>query len=138
MPSGADRDGILIHELTHQADNLWYKITQNPAWTTAIQKVEDSILTKENVVSTWFSSEGKYYGDAFLSDIVSALSKGKIDTLFSHSRKYWERPGNREREIFANITALDILIGIDNIPAELGLKPLLELFKEFVSGGILP
>ena len=138
LPSGADRDGILIHELTHQADNLWYKITQNPAWTTAIQKVEDSILTKENVVSTWFSSEGKYYGDAFLSDIVSALSKGKIDTLFSHSRKYWERPGNREREIFANITALDILIGIDNIPAELGLKPLLELFKEFVSGGILP
>ena len=138
LPSGADRDGILIHELTHQSDNLWYKITQNPAWTTAIQKVEDSILTKENVVSTWFSSEGKYYGDAFLSDIVSALSKGKIDTLFSHSRKYWERPGNREREIFANITALDILIGIDNIPAELGLKPLLELFKEFVSGGILP
>ena len=44
-----------------------------------------------------------------MSDIVSALSNNKIHGIVGHGEDYWERPGNKELETFANISVIDIL-----------------------------
>ena len=44
-----------------------------------------------------------------MSDIVSALSNNKIHGIVGHDEDYWERPGNKELETFANISVIDIL-----------------------------
>ncbi len=132
LPYGADRDGIFAHELAHRADKLWYGATQDLAWSTAVQEAESVILENVDAVESWFETGGKYADNAFFSDIIGAVSKGKINTPYSHSSEYWRRAGNCEREVFANLVALDFLFGIDTVPVEFGLDTICKVFREII------
>lgn len=136
LPAGADRDGIFAHELAHRADRVLYDMVQNSAWIDAIREVEGAVSANISTIESWFASDGKYFGNAFFSDIISAVSRGKVNVPFAHSRRYWKRSGNREREIFANIVALDGLTGIDNISVEPGFEVLFKAFKDLMSEGV--
>lgn len=136
LPSDTDRTGIFIHELAHRADVLGYQVTQIPKWAGAIQKAETVIAETAGTVQSWFVAGGKYEKNAFFSDIVSAISKGRINTVYSHSEDYWAKPGNREREIFANMAVLDALYGRDGLPLEDGFETIFEVFKEIINGGL--
>lgn len=135
LPAGADQDGIFAHELAHQADKWYYNVTGNPEWADAIQKAEASILKEMTAIQSWFIPGGKYFDNAFFSDIVSAISKGTVDTPYSHDENYWSISGNREREIFANMVVLDILYGVDTIPHDAGFEPICKVFRKIINGG---
>ena len=46
--------------------------------------------------------------DGFISDIFSAIDKSDI-FMAGHSSVYWQRPGNREAEIYANLFSLEAI-----------------------------
>ena len=135
LPDGLDRDGIFVHELAHQADRWYYQSSENPTWKDAIQKAESAILERVEAVQAWFEPGGKYAENPFFSDIISAISKGEIYLPYAHRKSYWAKPGNREREIFANMVALDVLVGMDAIPNEAGLEDLYTAFRAIINGG---
>ena len=45
--------------------------------------------------------------DGFLSDILSALCEDDIEFRMYHEKEYWNRAGNKEMEIFANLFSLE-------------------------------
>ena len=45
--------------------------------------------------------------DGFLTDFLSALCEGKQAFLFGHEKRYYEYPGNKEKEAFANLFSLE-------------------------------
>ena len=45
--------------------------------------------------------------DGFLYDLISAVSEAEIELPFAHSKEYWKIPGNKEKEIFANLFSLE-------------------------------
>lgn len=47
-------------------------------------------------------------GDGFVSDIISALSNGEVETMAYHSTKYWSKQGTKEKEIFANLFSMGV------------------------------
>ena len=135
LPEGVDRDGIFVHELAHQADRWYYNTVHNPTWAAAIQQAEVAVLENAKIIQSWFDAGGKYEHDAFFSDIVSAVSRGRIGTIYSHDDSYWAITGNREREIFANLSALDILVGLDKFPHEKELEAIYKAFEQIIKGG---
>ena len=45
--------------------------------------------------------------EGFISDIFSAICDGKDKFSANHPPEYWAKPGNKEREIFANLFSLE-------------------------------
>ncbi len=109
LPDGVDIDGVLIHELSHRADILMYRTFSNPVWQEALKQTESILVGQRLEIEAWFIPGGKYADDAFLSDIVSAIFRGKIDVPYSHSAKYWAMSETREKEIFANLSVITML-----------------------------
>lgn len=132
LPEGVDRDGIIFHELGHRAANLAFDRLRTPVWQKAIRAVEAEMAGRMEEIQSWFDKGGKYRKDAFLSDIISALSRGKIQTLFSHEQEKWKSADTRANEIFANMIAIDALYGKTD---EL-LDKLCEAFRIIIEGGI--
>ena len=46
--------------------------------------------------------------DGFLSDIFSAICEDDYRFRYYHDKTYWQRPGNKEKEIFANFFSFEI------------------------------
>lgn len=135
LPAGADRDGILVHELAHRADVQIYNVERNEAWTGAIKRTKANLLTDTDTVQKWFMRGGKYCENPFLSDVVATISKGVIRTRFGHKEDDLLKPGACEREVFANIAALDILDGVDSALSEDVFQDIREIFKAIINGG---
>lgn len=139
LPKGVDRDGILVHELSHRADHLMYEASTNLIWQNAVKQMKSAILGREQEIENWFAKDGLYRKDAFFSDIIDAISSGTLSLPFGHDALDWENSHNlyvREKEIFANIMTMDIIEteGVKEFPQF--LKPLHEAFKKIVVGGV--
>ena len=138
LPEGVDRDGILAHELAHRADHLIYGASMNQAWQDAIKQSEEALKGHETEIKDWFELGVEYAYDAFLSDIISALSMDKIDVPYFHGIDYWMYPLNREREVFANLAAIDVLDGVESLSNLKELSGIVEVYKKIIhSGGII-
>ena len=75
-----------------------------------------------------YDTGGKYEQSFAISEIVSALTNGEIAGMVGHSEAYWSEPGLKAMELFANISAADIL----ELPEKEDLRGLLkELFKAY-------
>lgn len=133
LPYGADREGILFHELSHRAAILAYGSLKNPSWIMAIKNAEIEVMTRIKEIQKWFDIGGKYRNEPFFSDIISALSMGKVNTLFSHEIRDWDSDFVRANEIFANIATIDAL-GLDRDSI---LDGIYEAFKDIIEGGVI-
>ena len=71
---GNDGGFLLAHELAHRADHLIYGASMNQAWQDAIKQSEEALKGHETEIKDWFELGVEYAYDAFLSDIISALS----------------------------------------------------------------
>ena len=135
MPAGADRDGIFAHELAHRSDYLMYHAAENQEWQDAIRVAGETLGGRGAEIEAWFSDGGKYENDAFLSDIISALSRNAIAVPYGHPTEYWDRPLTKEREIFANLMVISAVgsSGADEIDRD--LKLLHKIFSKMVLRG---
>ena len=110
----------------------------NQAWQDAIKQSEEALKGHETEIKDWFELGGEYAYDAFLSDIISALSMDKIDVPYFHGIDYWMYPLNREREVFANLAAIDVLDGVESLSNLKELSGIVEVYKKIIhSGGII-
>lgn len=135
LPEGVDRDGILAHELAHRADHLIYGASMNQAWQDAIKQAEEALKEHESEIGSWFKQGGKFAENAFLADIISALSLNRIHTPYGHPKSYWREPLSREREVFANLFAIDMLYGIEEIWGLRELGNIIDVFKYMIHSG---
>lgn len=126
FPEDIDQDGILFHELAHRADFLIFHAAENLDWQATISRAAVQILN-DQIISD----------NPFISDIISALSKGAIETLYSHSADYWKRDLMREREIFADLAALDALYGAAFFEGTDFLKGIYTMFKKIILGEMM-
>lgn len=106
-----DMDFVQAHELSHRMDILEYHSWKNKNFLQAVEYSRKKIYNNTRQITGWFSESGKYENDMALSDILSALSAGRLnDVLYGgHQAEYWEDNINVCLEIFANISSIDIL-----------------------------
>lgn len=134
MLRGADREGVLIHELSHRADVLMYGASESKEWQDAVERTTEKIAGMQKEIEKWFAEGGKYVKEPFFSDIMSALTKDSVNVPYHHNAEYWEKPLMREREIFANLSAMDA-IGTPGLQEFSGvLKDLYDTFKAITGG----
>jgi hypothetical protein len=92
--------GTIRHEMGHYLDQ------QNGWISSSDQDFNEAInnfnITPKNIQD--LSSNGKYYYNAAMSDIFAALTYGQHEGAFGHTKRYWKKDGNRQTEIFANLT----------------------------------
>lgn len=131
LPEGADQDGIVYHELAHRAATLAFGGLQDPQWMAAIDAVSAEVMARRDEVQAWFDAGGKYRGNAFFADIISALSRGAIYTRYSHEDGAWLDIGIIANEVFANLVAMDALDG----HADPILDGLYARLREILEGG---
>lgn len=134
LPDGADVDGIVIHELAHRAATVAFGQLKDPEWRAAIDAAAAEVAARQNEVQAWFRPGGKYRYDAFFGDIISAMSKGRIETGYAHPDDDWLDPDIRAGEIFADLAAIDALQG----PPDPIILSLYETFKQILEGGLAP
>lgn len=92
------------HELAHRVDAHFVHAQKSVKFYNAIQGAKNVILSDPNK----FIEYAKVYDqDGFLSDILSAISDGTYDFPAGHPLKYWQKQGNKEKEIFANMFSLE-------------------------------
>ena len=97
------------HELSHRMDILEYDSMASAEFKKAIKTCKARVLENADEIQTWFEEGGKYQSSFALSDIISALSANEIKVPVGHSNEYWEKEENVVREIFANVSAMDVL-----------------------------
>ena len=101
---------------------------ENEKFIQAIEMCSKKVYDQREEVQKWFEPGGKYEQSFAISDIVSALTNGEIAGMVGHSEAYWLEPGLKAMELFANISAADIL----ELPEKEDLRGLLkELFKAY-------
>ena len=66
----------------------------------------------------------------YFSDIISALSKNKIDCFADHENDYWEIPTYKEKEIFANMFSVESLFEKDFEYMKNNLRPLYDAYMK--------
>ena len=66
------------------------------------------------------------------SDIISALSNAEINVPVGHIKEYWSKGKNVLHEIFANISAIDVLDSETRKAVEFLLKELFEAYEDIV------
>lgn len=104
-----DFEKVITHELAHRADFLLFKSIDNTPFCRAIAKAS-SELRKKNRLETVLSGCVEEMRNPCFSDIFSALYGEKHALIRAgHSREYWSVPGNKEREIFAELFTLQSL-----------------------------
>lgn len=74
-----------------------------------IEPIKQEDIAEKLQIKAWFKLDGKYILEDCFQDIISAITKNEIETPTGHRDEYWERPGNVAKEIFANMSAIDVL-----------------------------
>lgn len=127
-----DKTFAVAHELTHRIDRLEYRSWENDKFIKAIEETRKNVMKNKSKIESWFDFNGKYEFEDGLQDIISALSKNEIRTWTGHESKYWENPNNIAKEIFANISAIDILDTAAKEEFSGLLKPIFEAYRGIV------
>lgn len=120
------------HELSHRMDFLEYESFNNKAFEKAVEICSKRAMEKFDEIQAWFVSGGKYEDNAALSDIFSALTKGKIVVNVGHNKEYWKKKENVLSEIFANSSTLDVIDSKTFDEVEHLLKEIFKSYKEIV------
>ncbi len=108
------------HELAHRIDHtMFIHSWENEAFSNAIikaRKIMDSNPQK-------FLDFAKSDTSGFMSDIFSAICEDDYRFDMYHEKCYWQVPGNKEKEIFANLFSMeslgdkeDLMLLKDNFP----------------------
>ena len=94
------------HELSHRIDNLMINSKERDYFVEAIKN--ESIISDEKImrIQKYIDGNDERYSP-YLSDIISALSDNKVDSMYTHSNQYWSVIGNKEQEIFANLFSIE-------------------------------
>ena len=92
------------HELGHRIDHtMFIESWNNEEFSTAIANARAVI----DADPERFLGFAKSDADGFLSDIFSAICEDDYRFDVYHEKDYWLKQGNKEREIFANLFALE-------------------------------
>ena len=127
-----DLNFVQAHELSHRMDILEYNSFDNQKFQTAIEKCRTKVADNADEIAKWFEAGGKYENEYAISDIISALSKNNIAVPVGHRDEYWEQSVNVSLELFANISAIDVLGSAGRDEFEGLLKELYAAYKEIV------
>jgi len=106
-----DTNYVLTHEYTHKIDKTELKSWENVQFVNAIGKARKTLYNNVDIIKEWFSDGGIYEYNGAVSDIISALSKGKLNEelnlMLYHIPKYWN-DYTVATETMANITCIDM------------------------------
>ena len=129
-----DMNIVQAHELSHRMDELLYRSWENEKFIKAVENTSKIIYNYEKEIKEWFKEDGKYFDDIGFSDIFSALSKGKMNDILNgkHKEKYWKNIENMYKEIFANLSAIDVLNCESKMECTSILKEIYEAYKELI------
>lgn len=97
------------HELSHRMDIREYISYNDRDFKVAIESSRTVAMDNLQVLAEWFSENGKYRNDPAFSDICSALANNAIDFPMGHTKEYWQEPTTVAAELFANLSAIDVL-----------------------------
>lgn len=98
----------MMHELGHRVDLKELEIYKNIEFKDAILKSSNYVLNNLKEIQMEYDYLININDSPFLSDILGVLSFNKIEGLLAtHNITYWQKQGNIEKEIFANLFALD-------------------------------
>jgi hypothetical protein len=93
----------ITHELGHRVDVLDFHSHKNQKFVDAIEDAYETALSHADLLEDYSFDKDE---DGFVSDIISAISKGKIITRAGHPEGYWKNRGAPAREAFANLFSL--------------------------------
>ncbi len=97
---------VNTHELAHRIDHMMFIHSWESAdFSNAIVNARSVINTNPEKFLAFANSDP----DGFFSDILSAISEHDYDFHIGHDKPYWLEPGNKEREIFANLFSMEAL-----------------------------
>lgn len=125
-----------IHEISHRMDMLEYKSYENTKFLKAIKNSKKIYQKNEEKIKKWFDEKnGLYSKEGSVSDIISALTKGKANSylLLGHEEKYWKDARNVPLEIFANLSYIDIIDKEKHTEFKSVFNELIEAYLEVVS-----
>ena len=94
----------LTHELGHRIDcTMFVDSAENTVFSSDIRDAKAILNADPNKFITFAKNDSQ----GFLSDILSAICEDEHFFMFHHKKSYWEIPGNKERDTFANLFALE-------------------------------
>ena len=125
-------DYVFAYEISHHMDVLEYHSWENERFHHAIETCQKKVYDNREWITKWFEPDGKYENAFAISDIVSALTDGEIVGLVGHSKECWSVPGFKKLELFANISAGDVLDLPEKEELKGLFKELFEAYKEMV------
>lgn len=91
------------HELAHRMDFTEFHSWNNAEFKRGVNEATNKMLRNKKLFKEIINNSD----DLFLSDVFSALSFDEISNKVGHPKSYWQTPGRRETEIFANIFAIE-------------------------------
>lgn len=103
MFSSYDFRTALTHELGHRIDRYFVHSTEQSEFVTAIQGAEEVFTAEPDFFAEYCEQKDM---DGFLSDIMSAICKGRYRIQGGHRESYWTSE-NQAREIFANLFGME-------------------------------
>ncbi|MBQ9699343.1 MAG: phage head morphogenesis protein, partial [Lachnospiraceae bacterium] len=113
-------------------DIIEYHSYNNPKFIEAIEKCKEKIMNNISEIESWFVEGGQYENAFAISDIISALSDNRIMVPLGHTSEYWSNAENVSLEIFANISAIDVLDSAEKVEFDTLLKEIYNVYKEMV------
>lgn len=121
-----------VHELSHRMDMIEFNSFTNERFIEAVDICSKRVMERSDEIQLWFAEGGIFEDNAALSDIISALSKGKIDVLIGHSPAYWKNKANIIAETFANTSTLDLIDNETKNQISFLLKEIFDVYEEIV------
>lgn len=109
-PSFAGFPFVIVntHELAHRIDaTMFFTSWENAAFCRAIEEAKGIVGADPDKFLRYCQNDTQ----GFLSDVLSAVCESEFAFPWGHSREYWRGKGNKPREIFANLFALEALEG---------------------------
>ena len=127
-----DMNFVQAHELSHRMDVLEYDSASYAEFTSAVDICGKRVMENAEEIQKWFDEGGKFENADAFSDIISALSNAEINVPVGHIKEYWSKGKNVLHEIFANISAIDVLDSETRKAVEFLLKELFEAYEDIV------
>ncbi len=94
---------VLTHELAHRIDKYFVRSPEIKTFSDAIRDAR-AVLDADPEMFIAFAENDSH---GFLSDVLSAICEDDYRFLTYHEKAYWLHSGNKEKELFANLFALE-------------------------------
>lgn len=102
----------LMHELAHAIDSINLQSWQNQDFSAAVSDAQKAV---SQALAQFERKASESSCSDYFSDILSALGKGQFYTFAGHDPAYWQRTGNAEKEIFANLFCMQATKRVEEI-----------------------